>query len=81
MIVFNAELFSRDVRCKRAADHKTMREYAARIGISASTLCRVENGKLPDTPAFMTICLCLELDPLCYFTQVCYFVQGGKEER
>jgi len=33
-----------------------VREFAKKIGVSASTISRVENGKLPDVETFYKIC-------------------------
>lgn len=40
-----------------------IRETAAQIGISAATLSRVENGRLPDLENFGKICGWLEIEP------------------
>lgn len=36
------------IRLYRASERITMRDLADRIGISASTVCRIENGKQCD---------------------------------
>ena len=49
------------VRDKRG--RKKLRETAAEIDISPSTLMRVENGRVPDIETFGRLCRWLELDP------------------
>jgi transcriptional regulator with XRE-family HTH domain len=49
------------VRDKRG--RKKLRETAAEIGISPSTLMRVENGRIPDIETFGRLCHWLQLDP------------------
>lgn len=52
---FDTELLARMVREKRGP--KGLREVAAEIGdISAPTLSRIENGKVPDMETFVKIC-------------------------
>lgn len=56
------ELFATDVRRRRGALH--LRELAASIGVSASTLSRVENEhKAPDLRTFAALCRWLGTDP------------------
>ena len=40
-----------------------LRAVAARIGISAPTLSRIEAGKMPDLQTFGKLCRWLEVDP------------------
>jgi len=40
-----------------------LRETAAKIGISAATLLRVESGRIPDVVTFGKLCQWLGLDP------------------
>ena len=40
-----------------------VRATAKKIGISPATLCRVENGHLPDLENFRKICHWLKIDP------------------
>lgn len=40
-----------------------IREFAKKLGISAATLSRIENGKVPDLETFSKICDKLDLDP------------------
>lgn len=49
------------VRDKRG--RRKLRETAAEIGISPSTLMRVENGRIPDVETFGKLCHWLALDP------------------
>ena len=51
----NTELFSSAIKSKRAK--KGLRETAEEIGnISAATLSRIEQGKLPDIETYIRIC-------------------------
>lgn len=51
----NSELLSSMVKTKRGK--KGLREMASEIGgISAATLSRIEQGKLPDVETFILIC-------------------------
>ena len=50
----NINELSKRIREKRAS--KGIREAAKEIGISAATLSRVENGKVPDLDTFGRIC-------------------------
>lgn len=45
---------------------KGIREVAIEVGVSAATLSRVENGKIPDLETFGKICLWLGDDPSIY---------------
>ena len=49
------------VRERRGASK--LRETAAKIGISASTLLRVESGRIPDVVTFGKLCQWLQVDP------------------
>ena len=49
------------VRDKRG--RRKLRETAAEIGVSPSTLMRVENGRIPDVETFGKLCHWLVLDP------------------
>jgi transcriptional regulator with XRE-family HTH domain len=49
------------VRDKRG--RRKLRETATEIGISPSTLMRVENGRIPDIETFGRLCHWLVLDP------------------
>ena len=40
-----------------------IREIAAEVGVSAATLSRIENGKLPDLDTFGKLCRWLDVDP------------------
>ncbi len=51
----HVDMFTARIKAKRAG--MGLRETANQIGkISASTLSRVENGKIPDTETFLRIC-------------------------
>src|SRR5437879_383256 len=49
------------VRTHRA--ERKLRETASEIGISAATLMRVENGRIPDVETFGKICRWLKVNP------------------
>lgn len=49
------------VRDKRG--RKKLRETAQEIGLSPSTLMRVENGRIPDIETFGRLCHWLKIDP------------------
>lgn len=51
----DVDMFTARIKAKRAG--MGLRETANQVGkISASTLSRVENGKIPDTETFLRIC-------------------------
>ena len=51
------------VRTKEKRGARKLREVAAEIGISAATLLRVENGRVPDLGTFGKLCKWLDIDP------------------
>ncbi len=51
--------FSEMVKSKRGSTG--LRTLAAEIGVSASTLSRIEQGNLPDIDTYLTICNWLEV--------------------
>jgi transcriptional regulator with XRE-family HTH domain len=51
---FDARLFSAALRTRRG--ERGLREVAAEIGVSASTLSRVENSETPDMETFLILC-------------------------
>lgn len=51
------------VRVKEKRGSRKLREVAAEIGISAATLMRIENGRVPDLGTFGKICKWLDIDP------------------
>lgn len=57
VIVFDAYLFGRDVHTMRIVQSLTVRDLANRLHgmISASTLNRLEQGKMPDVTTFVTL--------------------------
>ncbi|HYG40564.1 MAG TPA: helix-turn-helix transcriptional regulator [Cytophagales bacterium] len=55
----NTELFASLVKSKRGK--KGLRDAAVEIDVSAATLSRVEQGKLPDVETFIRICKWLEV--------------------
>jgi len=61
MIEITLDNFGQKVKAKRGSGG--IRCAAKEIGISAATLSRIENGKLPDLLNFAKICRWLEIDP------------------
>lgn len=61
------EKFSNSVKSKRGKLKLGLRVLANDIGISASTLSRIEQGKLPDIDTYIKLCDWLEV-PTEYFT-------------
>ena len=55
------EKLAKLVKSKR--ERKGLRETAKIIGLSASTISRVENHKIPDIETFLALCDWLEVDP------------------
>jgi len=51
------------VRVKEKRGSRKLREVAKEIGISAATLMRIENGRVPDLGTFGKICKWLDIDP------------------
>jgi transcriptional regulator with XRE-family HTH domain len=63
---FDAALLGKHVLRKRMAKRQSQRATAAEIGVSASTLCRVETEYAPDIFSFGKICRWLGADPSIY---------------
>jgi transcriptional regulator with XRE-family HTH domain len=62
MAELNTEKLAAMVRAKRS--RRGLREVAAEIGnVSASTLSRVEQGKVPDLETFFELCKWLNVGP------------------
>ena len=54
---FDALQFLKDIRSKRFIDgNMNLRTAADQIGISASTLSRLENGKVPELLTYVSVC-------------------------
>lgn len=51
------------VRVKEKRGARKLREVAKEIGISAATLMRVENGRVPDLGTFGKVCRWIDVDP------------------
>lgn len=66
---FNKKLFRSDIITKRMIDNRlTFDEVSKQSGVSASTLCRLERGTVPDMDTFVKICRWLgKLNPSVYF--------------
>lgn len=61
---FDPRAFGMTVRGARGADG--LRSFSRRIGMSASTLLRVEKGKRCQVETFLLLCEQLELNPASY---------------
>lgn len=61
----NTSKFAEMIKSKRG--NIGLRQLSAEIGISPSTLSRVEQGNLPDIDTYMRLCKWLEVSPD-YFT-------------
>ncbi len=64
---FNHDVFTSDINNKRLVDDLNLRQAARQIGISASTLSRIENGNPPEIETFGRICQWLKEPPSKYF--------------
>lgn len=61
--------FSSAMRQKRSVDLRIdIRAASQQIGISASTLSRIENGKTPDVTTYARCCSWLGVDMILFFT-------------
>lgn len=58
---FDIEMLADLVRTKRG--RRGLRQIGKTTGISASTLCRIENGAIPDMDTFLAICDWLKIPP------------------
>jgi transcriptional regulator with XRE-family HTH domain len=69
-VIWNGEQFSKQLKQKRLIDEDTdMRSLAARIDVSAATISRCENGKMPDLVSYTKLCYYIG-QPLDYFIKV-----------
>lgn len=55
---------------RAATKKKSLRDVEDMVGISASTLSRMDNGKVPDMETFMKLCAACNLEPGDYFERV-----------
>lgn len=56
-VIWDGEQFSKQLKQKRLIDEDTdMRSLAARIDVSAATISRCENGKMPDLDSYTKLC-------------------------
>ena len=51
------------VKARKKRGNSGIRITAKEIGISASTLSRIENGRIPDLDTFAKLCKWLKVDP------------------
>ena len=69
-IVFNQASFAKLLRAYRESSDLGVIEAAEQIGnLSASTISRIENGKIPDLPDFLAICVWMKKDPSEFWQQ------------
>lgn len=72
--MFDKEKFTEDfknsiyVNMAREKRRIGVREFAKDIGVSASTVSRLENGKMPDVDTFFRVCKWMGIDPKYYMT-------------
>lgn len=72
--MFNVDQFSAALLTKRCVTLRVgVREAAEKIGISAATLSRLENRKLPDIETYYKCCQWLGKSMDCYFPEPAYF--------
>lgn len=56
-LIFDGDSFSKQVKQKRVIDEDLdMRTLGKRLGISAATISRCENGNMPDIAAYARLC-------------------------
>lgn len=67
-IEFDGKKFMEHVRGETR--DPSLREIAMKVGVSASTLSRIDNGAIPDLNIFMAICAACEMNPGDYFKWV-----------
>lgn len=69
-VIWNGEQFSKQLKQKRLIDEDIdMRSLAERIDVSAATISRCENGKMPDLGSYVKLCHYIE-QPLDMFISV-----------
>lgn len=67
---FDFALFSLHMHAKRWQAGYTTRGMADIVGTSASTISRIERGKVtPKVPEFLSICYWFQLNPMDYFIE------------
>ena len=66
--VFDGKEFGRQLRVTRAYSNIDMRTLSKQIGISPSTLSRIENGYTPDVNTFATLSHWIGADMQDFFT-------------
>ena len=59
--IIDTAKFSEMIKSKRG--NIGLRQLSSEIGISPSTLSRIEQGNLPDIDTYMTLCKWLEVSP------------------
>lgn len=69
--------FSEMIKSKRGS--KGLRILASEIGVSASTLSRIEQGNLPDIDTYLRLCEWLEVSTE-YFTKYNPNIEGVRNE-
>lgn len=54
--IFKSREFSEDIRVKRAKFNTGVREVGKMIGVSATTVSRLENENIPDLITYFKVC-------------------------
>ena len=63
VMVYDSALFSKTIKLKRLIELEIpIRKAATVICISSSTLCRIENGQIPDLLTYAKLCKWLKKD-------------------
>lgn len=66
--IFDIQRLRKDLITNRVIDKNiSLRDLASSTGISAATLSRIENAKMPDVETFAKLCVYLQVDPRIYF--------------
>lgn len=57
-LIYDSDSLRKDIRTKRLIEMEggNLRTAAKKAGVSVSTLCRVENGKIPDLMTYAKVC-------------------------
>lgn len=58
---FNSKKFSRELKVERITYRITLRTLGKLTKVSAATICRIENGQVPEMKNFLRLCSWLEM--------------------
>lgn len=68
--IFDNERWLKDMRKSRNKLGESMRDLGSKVGVSASTICRIENGTYePSISEFIRICASLDMVAIEYFDE------------